>query len=142
MLVILGIIYNQLTEEVLTCSIEHPLRITAGRLVTHHIVLLPLWKDWQFIQIRIGSIPWISFFLFQEWSFFCLSFFFTCKVSSSLLYQGLQNFWSLSMWPYIIRVTTIQQRIYTIGTMIARSTGCINAKIIRNFTLWSVEMPQ
>ena len=42
------------------------------------------------------------------------------------------------MWPYIIRVTIIQQRIYTIGTMIVRSTGCINAKIIRSFTLWSV----
>lgn len=91
-LVILGIIYNQLTEGIFICSMEHLLRITAGHLVTYHIVLLPLWKDWQFIQIRIGSFPWISFFLFQEWSSFCLSFFFYLQGLNQLIVSGLTKF--------------------------------------------------
>ena len=54
---------------------EHPLRITAGHLVTHHIVLLPLWKDWQFSEKnrlysmnKFLSIPGMVFLL----SFFLL----------------------------------------------------------------------
>lgn len=63
-----------------------------------------------------------------------LHFFLTHKASISLLYQGLQNLWSISMEFYIISVPTIQQRSYKIGILVLGSTGCINVEITRSFT--------
>lgn len=103
------------------------MQIIMGHLVTHHIVLLPPWKEWQIIQTGIGSIPGMDLV-----GFFCF-----CSYLQGLnqpIVSGLTKSLSISRGSYIIRVPTIQQRSYKTATVIVGSMGCIDAEITRSFT--------